>query len=691
MLVLLGTVIFVAATVPVVAAAWKLAGLFSTHRAPRLATTLLLTMLITVLILGGLGLLGLWYPIWQILAAWVTYGLVLLWTRRVEPSGHTWPSTESADAHITPEWVKFITIASLAATVVLGLVIVIAFPDRWTDSLLYHRGMLQDFLTARSLWHIGSFDNGVAYEGAYASNGELFAFWTTLSFGRDFLTGLHGFVWMAALLGVMYTVGRDLGLRKWPALVTATLLFLTPATILFQVGGLLIDSFVACGAVFAIWGILQYVKHPEQVRWLLLVGFSSGLAVGAKLTALVLFALLCAGLVVTAWRRGHRVAWLVVPLSALLPLGPWLLRLWIMRGNPFWPVAIGPLPGAAAGWEEGTYFPDPTMSLGGLLLKGEGAARLIMLLLLTLVFMWGVVVPLIAVSAGGIWRWARSQGLLWPFVVAPVVAIGAHLVTPTTGLNEWDASQALRYIGPEILILGLALGIVRLAPTATRTSRWYGFFAAGIVLNWAVLIVFHMREAEYLPLWVWIPPFAVGTVVGWLAVREIGTDRIRAVSRHRIAWLFGLLCVLVGVVTWVARDNSWFPTGPAHEKFRAVYEWAEGVHDANIAFVAMFRTPLGNPDLSNTVYYLGEPRENHGVGVWQDVESWIQALKDTCTDYVAVGRSEGFAIWYRPIPEWQWTQERSDVFRRVAGNEDTAVYEFLPRTDKPDVCRDPMP
>lgn len=66
----------------------------------------------------------------------------------------------------------------------------------------------------------------------------------------------------------------------------------------------------------------------------------------------------------------------------------------------------------------------------------------------------------------------------------------------------------------------------------------------------------------------------------------------------------------------MARDVSWFPTGPTHRRFENVYEW---------------------------------------------------------------------------VPEWDWARDRGDVFRRVAGDDDTAVYEFLPRRAKPAVCRDPMP
>lgn len=690
MLVLLGTLGFVAATVPLVAAAWNLAGLFSTERVTRLATTLLLTMVGSVLILSGLGLAGLWYPIWQIIAAWVAYGVVWLTTRGIEPSGHTWAATEHSEPDATPRWIRFITVGSLAAALVVAVVILVAFADGWKDSVLYHRGMLQDFLKARSLWHIGSFDNGIAYEGAYPSNAELFAFWTALPFKRDFLTGVHGFVWMGALLGVMYTLGRDLGLRKWPAYISATLLFLVPATFLGQFGGLMVDSLVVCGAIFAAWGIVQYTRRPTQARWLILVGLSSGLAVGAKLTAMILFVLLCAGLAVVAWRRGHRLGWLVVLVSALMPLGPWLLRLWVMRGNPLWPISLGPFPGAAGGWAEGTYFPDTQASLLKLFLNGNSRGQLLAMLIAGVAIMWGILVPLICVGSRAIWQWGRSEGLTWPFVLAPALALVAHVVTPTTGLNDWYAANALRYVNPEIMIVGLALGAVKLASGSERMRRWLTLFAVGIMVNWLAMIAFHSTEAGYLPAWVWIPTSIVGVLVGWWATRDKGNAYLHELSGQRIMWVSGVVIVALAAATWVARDHWWYPNDPLNEPYQDVYEWVSGIHGANIAFAALYRTPLGGSDLSNSAYYVGEPRENFGTGVWHDADAWIQALRDTCTDYFAVGRLEGFGTWFRPIPEWQWAQERSDVFRRVAGDDDTAVYEFLPRGAKPSVCLDPF-
>lgn len=691
MFVLLGTLAFVAATVPLVAAAWMLAGLFSTERVARLATTLLLTMVVSVLILTGLGLAGLWYPIWQILAAWATLGIVWFSTKRLEPGSHSSPASDSEETEMPPYWVRFVTVASLAAALVLGIVVLVFFADGWKDSVLYHRGMLQDFLNARSLWHIGSFDNGIAYEGAYPSNAELFAFWTALPFERDFLTGIHGFVWMGATLGAMYTIGRDLSLTKWRATIAATLLFLVPATFLGQFGGLMIDSLVVCGAVFAVWGIIQYVRSPSQARWLVLVGLSSGLAVGAKLTALGLFVLLCAGLGISAWRRGHRFAWLVVLISALLPLGAWLLRLWVMRGNPLWPIELGPLPGAAGGWAEGSFFPDTKASLARLALSGEGFGQLVAMLIAAVIIMWGIVVPLICVSPRAIWRWARSEGLAWPLVLAPVVALVAHVVTPTTGLNPWYAANALRYVNPEIMILGLALGVVRLASESDRSPRWLALFAVAILVNWVAMFAFHTTEAGYLPMWVWIPTLVAGMLAGWWVLRPGGADRIGSLpDRHVVLWGCGVAIGAILVATWVARNHWWYPDDPLNRPYQDVYDWVSRTHGANIAFAAMYRTPLAGSDLSNTVYYVGEPRENHGTGVWRDPDKWIDALRDTCTDYLAVGRLEGFGTWFRPIPEWQWAQERPDVFRKVAGDEDTAVYEFLPRNAKPAVCLDPF-
>lgn len=296
--------------------------------------------------------------------------------------------------------------------------------------------------------------------------------------------------------------------------------------------------------------------------------------------------------------------------------------------------------------------------------------------------------PLIVVKVRAIWRWARSQNLFWPFFLAPVVALLAHLVTPTTGLNGWYAANTMRYITPMLVILGLGLAAVQLTAEQDVQTRWHRLFALGIVLNWILLIIVQNTRVGYLPSWVNLPSFAVGAAAAWWIVGRSGGDWVEA-HQKVLTWVCAATVIVVTGATWIGRNYSWYPQGPLVEPFQPIYEWVSGIHGANIAFTAIYKTPLAGSDLSNTVYYLGEPRENHGMGVWHDPDAWIQALKDTCTDYLVVGSSEEFGMWYRPIPEWQWARERSDVFRRVAGDDNIAAYEFLPRRDKPAECRTP--
>jgi hypothetical protein len=88
-------------------------------------------------------------------------------------------------------------------------------------------------------------------------------------------------------------------------------------------------------------------------RWIALAGVGAGLACGCKYTALPMIALplvIAASVLPRGGTRPKVRAGLVFGVTALLAFSPWLIKNFVMTGNPVFPLANGVFKASPAGW-----------------------------------------------------------------------------------------------------------------------------------------------------------------------------------------------------------------------------------------------------------------------------------------------------------------------------------------------------
>lgn len=677
----LSLVLLVAATVPVVAACWTLARALVADTFERVALAVFLATAQVVLTMQFLGAVGQWKRLTLLLAAWAGSALVYLVARRVDAPETVAPETETVEEF--PRWVRLGLLGALLTLGAAGLLAAAYAMDSANDSLLYHRPMVAAWLRTGTIWRIGAFENGSTYEGAFWSNGDVFSLWFAVPYGRDYLVQMSSLVWATGCLLATACAARHLGLRLWSALLVGAVFATSPNVVAGQLNALHIDTMVSFGGAAMLWFGLRWMRSDDRVLWLALAGVAAGLAVGAKQSALPITGVFLVVLMVLAVRRGQWAGALLVVAGAVTPCLVWVARNWALRGNPFWPVDFGPLKGAKGAWE----FDTDKSALRAL---RENPGETLKFLVVGLC-LYGPVVALAAASLPRMWRWAKEQRLLWFGILAPLLAYGFYLVSPTTGQNRENILLTQRYFSPAIAAAVLVLGACRLAGERGRVRRWQALLVATVVFDVLVVAAGHLIPGLFRwPPWTWVGGLALGVLGAWLVV----DGRLGGLPR-RARWVLPVAAaVVVAGSAAPAKAARWYPYNPAQRFAYPVYDWLRSghVHGKNIDFVGLKSAPLVGKDLSNNVFWLGQPTANHGVKAWEDEAAWERALQRACVDFLVVRRphikkGQRNPGWGRDIPEWGWA-ERSAIMTPVLRTSDVAVYRV--RYDTPlSRCRPP--
>ena len=123
-----------------------------------------------------------------------------------------------------------------------------------------------------------------------------------------------------------------------------------------------IDLSLAFYATLALLALLKWREESYSTRWLLYSAVATGLALGAKYSALVVLFIMCIS-VVYLYSRGTREqggavkAALLYLAVALLIFSPWMIRNIALTGNPLYPLAQGLF--QADGWVAGRVCISP--------------------------------------------------------------------------------------------------------------------------------------------------------------------------------------------------------------------------------------------------------------------------------------------------------------------------------------------
>lgn len=370
-----------------------------------------------IVIVLGLGLAHLLHPL-VLLAMLVLLGVVarhdlLAWWREVRQWRPNLPAGSTR------------RLLSLAHIPFIGLVLLGALaPTTAFDATWYHLFLPKLYLQAGALAYFPAH-----YRTLWPANGELLNLWG-LALGGESLAQLIGLSLVGGILLGLYAMTRRLFAPETALL--ATLLFLSAPDVATYASSAYVDlplAFFVLAAAMA-W----YAWYTSGVRaWLLIGSLAVGVAAGIKLLGwpyLVLFVVLT-GFVL--WRRpqsGRVRTFGLVLLLAAVPAVPWLVRAWLLGGDPLFPFAYRWFQEAA--WNACTA----ALHTAHFAYVGVGQVRSLADLL--------VVLRLVADYAAGPWL-----SLAWPLVVVLLLLRAVR--------NQARALLALAAIGLALTIFQAVL------------------------------------------------------------------------------------------------------------------------------------------------------------------------------------------------------------------------------------------
>jgi hypothetical protein len=493
------------------------------------------------------------------------------------------------------------------------------------DTLWYHATFAARFLqTGRltGLHDTGLSDLATPLHSFLPLNGSLVQAIVMLPFGDDFLSPLVNIAWAGLALLAAWCLGRRYGVTALTLLATILLLGL-PTLAGTQPGQAANDVGSAALFLTAVALLFEGELAPAPTT---LAGIAAGLALGIKLTVLAPLVILTIGLVVVAIRARRVWAALLWGGAIVVFGGYWLVRNWIIFGNPVpWtkvhlgPITLSaqiparpPLAAVLRTWStwDAYIFPGFSKSLG----RG-----------------WPVILALALGGAVVAIVWGRD--LLERFAGGAVI-VGVVAVAYIQYGSDFGGAAfvfMVRYLAPS-LVLGFALMTIAAGRFPIPVRR--------LVL--AVLIAIVVLDAtaphlENIPSW---PPgqrltaVLVGLGVVALAGAIAARPRI-SLGTRTLAIGATLLVVLVVGGGWLLQrsyfDHRYVDVGLPHDRLNTMF------HDVHNKKVALFGTehfyPFFGVDLSNRVSR--EPGPSSGSPV-ERCRGWRRLIDAGGYDYVVV-------------------------------------------------------
>ncbi|MBX9602003.1 MAG: discoidin domain-containing protein [Bryobacteraceae bacterium] len=266
----------------------------------------------------------------------------LLWAAGIAVCAAAWLRTRgmgSAEAlPATPLPARIVFLAGYAAFTACYFFNALA-PEIGPDGITYHMGLVGRYLRAHS------FDNIRTSIYANLSQGMEMLWVPAYSIGRQSAAALVHFAFLAALPWLVWNAARRAG-HPLAGAAAALIVYASPV---FGVTGVSAYNDAAIAAVvFALFALLQiWERQPHTRGLLILLGLLAGFAYALKYTAFlaVPFAM---GFVF--WKTRRLRPLLPVALAAALLITPWVVKNWIVVGNPFSPLL-------------NRYFPNPYVSI----------------------------------------------------------------------------------------------------------------------------------------------------------------------------------------------------------------------------------------------------------------------------------------------------------------------------------------
>ena len=219
-----------------------------------------------------------------------------------------------------------------AAILILTLAGTLA-PPIGQDELCYHLAQPKNFVLAHAV-----------YEVPYSSS-SLWPYLMEMLFtlglllrGPELAKFFH-FALTLNAVGAIYCFGRRFGNARIGAY--AALIFLVTPAVFIQASFAYVDNALACYVFLAAYALWTYFQNG-RLRWAVLAGAMTGLAISIKLIGLFIVPLAVLAFIWMIFKKSGSVG---RPLAALLSFlamaglagGLWYLRSWVLRGNPVFP------------------------------------------------------------------------------------------------------------------------------------------------------------------------------------------------------------------------------------------------------------------------------------------------------------------------------------------------------------------
>ena len=565
------------------------------------------------------------------------------------------------------------------------------------DSLWYHMPFAAEMVQSHSLTGL-HYTETVFTNWLYPQNSELLNAVAVLLTERDTLSLFLNFGWLAVAFLAAYCIGRPYG--RAPLTVIAAAVLLECHTLVVREPGAAKNDLMAAALLLAAIAILVNARAAGRagegrgaslsVGWpLAAAGLATGLAVGAKSTALAMAAALTLAAVVLAptGRRWAAAGWWFA--AGLAGGGYWYLRNLIVSGNPLPQLeSLGPI-----------SLPHPER-----LQSGRPDFSIVHY-----------------AADTGVWRDYFGPGLdqafgaLWPLVVAGAVAGGLLAL-----LRGHD--RVLRWMGA-VALFGLLAYLFTPLSAAGAEGAPVGF---GINIRYAVpallagLVLLPLAIPNRFP-----AALFVAVLLGVLFV----TDRPDAVLRdpdRLFAWTIALLFVAIpaGLLWARRRGASWgvvvggfaalalavaaigYPVQRDYLRDRflnadpetaipgmhldSAYRWARGVEDARIGLTGttagFLQYGFYGTDLSNRVRYLGVEGPHGAFNAIPTCAEFRAAVNAADLDYLVTAPFLNFIQPERPVrsPEAGWLRGEPAV-TPIDRSGPVTVWRVDGRLD-PDAC-----
>jgi hypothetical protein len=360
-------------------------------------------------------------------------------------------------------------------------------PEYSPDGSTYHLGYVARYLRQHGFWRITT--------SFYANlpQGLEMLFLFAFAFGKHSAAAMVHYAFLIALGLGMVTYARRFGF-PFAGMFAAALVYLSP--VFGYVGTVAYNDVAAACVVFFLFYLLQIWAEERQDALLIPIGLLAGFAYAIKYSAGIAIVY---ALAFVLWRRGSVLA---VAASAALVAVPWMLKSWIVAGNPFTPFFNRwfPNPYVSAAFEDeyrGMYLPaegpwahfldatfrvGPTAAivgavfllapLGILAIRSTQGRQLVLAALLFLApgafhIQTRFILPAVPFAA-------LSMGLVIegvPWLIYGLIALHAVLCWPTVMLHYADGSLRVRHFLPRQAL--------RIEPEdSTLTYRLPGYRAA---------------------------------------------------------------------------------------------------------------------------------------------------------------------------------------------------------------------